>query len=264
MNRAFQYSFIGLSFLLGFLANVYLGGEGSQSIASQHTETQSPVIVDVGQTTQQMSSRDELTKIEQSNSVVDNTIAKKQLRTGDDSQQQDVNWPQQKAQVEAELLVLSRTVTKLNQRYLSAKAKLDSLKYNSTDINSRLVGTSFELLQSKLSASEWQRYKAFDDLVDTHASSYELQTILSDYFILHVNSDVTSLYAVDCKSNMCILYLYSNHVGKSLETFQAIDKITDEYKLQVREFRSFGIEQGTYSNENFKVAFLVTVVASEQ
>ena len=265
MNRIFQYGVIGLSLVVGFLANGYLGGEDSQGIAPQQAETQGPVIVDAGQSSQQQSYRAEVTKVKQSNSFVDNTAVESVGRTSDDSQQQDVDWQQQKAQVEAELLALTRDFTKLHQKHLNAKARLDSLRYNATDkdIESRLVGTSFELLQSKLSAREWEQYKAFDDLADTHPSSYELQTILNDYFILHVNGDVMRLHNTDCKSNVCILYVYSNDFVKSLATFTAIDQITDEYKLRVNAYKSFYIEEGEYSNENYKAALMVVLSAKK-
>jgi hypothetical protein len=263
MNKAFQYGIIVVSLLLGMLANVYWQGQASESMGldisdSSYSKTKEANQEDQPYISSHLSTQNELSKL-----GLEDTMVESPDVSNANSKPQITDWQQQKEAFTEKFTQLNRAYINLNKRYQIAKARLDALTKAPISIDSRLLGTSFELIEKHLSADERLKYESFNDTVDTAASSYELQTMLSDYFILQVNTDITYLHMIECKGNVCALYLYSNDFIESLGILDAIDGITDEYTLALRLFKTYAIEKDAYSNEDYKYVMPVAIAAKK-
>ncbi|MDT0627620.1 hypothetical protein [Alteromonas sp. W364] len=265
MNRIFQLGTISLSLTLGFFANLHLQDHSHQANLKATSTVSAVTSLRAIESTNLSNDIEELTDKEQSKSVHEGLVTENRLITDTQQKQQlDNAYQQQVTRLRIELITLNSEYTNLNNRYRAAKARLDALKEATSYIDPRLIGTSFESLQDHLSAQEWLDYKVFNEMDDSDSSSYELQTLLSDYFILHVNGDVTRLHSSDCKQFVCVLHLYSNDFSESSHLLESINGVTKDYQLELRSFKSFFIEEGAFQNEDFEYAILVKIIARKK
>jgi hypothetical protein len=266
MTKAAQLSAIVASLALGILANIYLqGAEKSTTTALAYENKGSESLLSGDRSAQNNNTNNATTneaKTKQAKIAFDTPNTGKKLEEGNQAQQYTESTERQ-ASLEAELASLNRRYTKLNERYQSSKARLDILRTNATSMDSNLIGTSFEKLHKELSPADSNKYRAFKDKVDTVNSSYELQTILSDYFALQVSADVASLHAIECKEYECILHLYSNDSTETLEALRGIVGISSEYSLGVTKVRYTFIEKEAYPDETYGYVALLTIIAEK-
>jgi hypothetical protein len=265
MTETLKYSLILLTFLLSYGANEYRLSLNSSAKFSENLELsddQTPVLVQ-----KQAVLVDNEQQSDASNLALTPPLKEQESEVIDELPDTKLRYTQaQKEKLSADYREIYTLMNDLKLRYELARARLDALNSSSASLDKRLVGTPFELLEEKLSATEWEAKLAFDSKPDDDNNSFELETIISDYFILHEKSDQVRLHFIKCKSLFCYAYIYHDKklfTSGGLEILQNISNASGSYQIELHSFRNFSFDSKQYKLDQHDAASLVYLSATK-
>jgi hypothetical protein len=265
MTETIKYSLILLTFLFSYGANEYrlsLGSNDKLTENSEHAHHQA-----TGLNQKKYVLTDDKPENVASNLALSPSLKEQESEVIDELPDTKPIYTQaQKEKLSAEYQEVYTLVYDLKQRYELARARLNALKSSKTKLDNRLVDTPFELLEEKLSAAAWEAKLAFDSKPDDDNYSFELETIISDYFILNEKSDQVRLHLIKCKSLYCYAYIYHDKklfTSGGVEILQNIGNASGSYQIEVHSFRNFWFDDSQYKLEQHDAASLVYLSAKK-
>lgn len=267
MTETLKYSLILLTFLFSYSANEYRLRLSTNDKLTESAERSYYQTVELDQDQTVLTDNERKSDTDASNLALSATLKEQENEVIDDLSDTKPTYTQaQKEALSAKYDEIYTLVNDLNLRYELARARLNALKSSKTKLDNRLAGTPFELLEEKLSATEWEAKLAFDSKPDDDNDSFELETTISDYFILHEKSDQMRLHFIKCKSLFCYAYIYHDKklfTSGGIEILQNISNASGGYQIELHSFRNFSFDDNEYQLQQHDAASLLYIAATK-